>query len=185
MKDFFCKFRGPQHFSHCERQCVDCRIVQYGEKKYTKREVFFIRCAALVVLIVILSLLVSCSPETRVRRILDRNPSMLVTDTVYRDVLTVSPGVSVDTVFSRSTDTVKLYRDRLKVEYFRDTVNKTVYLSGECAPDTVRIKTPVQIKAIRDPAPGPDMLMKVLIGCLLVIAASFLLKGVSSFFGGK
>lgn len=69
----------------------------------------------------------------------------MVYDTVY------TQEVKTDSVFKFRTirDTVFLKQDKLTVKYFYNNTDSTVYLSGECESDTIRVEkiiTNIEIK---------------------------------------
>lgn len=66
-----------------------------------------------------------------------------LTDTVFISQEVILKEVKTDTIFQDVGDTVTLVKERLKVEYYRDTVTNQVYLSGECKTDTVYVDVPV------------------------------------------
>lgn len=61
-------------------------------------------------------------------------------ETVYDTILTES--VKTDSVFKFNTvrDTVFLKQDKLTVKYFYNNTDSTVYLSGKCDSDTIRVE---------------------------------------------
>lgn len=93
------------------------------------------------------------SPEKRHEKLVNKYPYLHQTDsveiqapfTVYIDRITKDT-IFKDRITPGRIDTVRLEKERLKVVYYRD--GDTVYLSGECAADTitktVTIKSPVK-----------------------------------------
>lgn len=66
-------------------------------------------------------------------------------DTVFKNIPVFVAGVAADTVFKTELgDTVVITKDRLKVKYVH-LPGDTVYLKGECLPDTVFVNVPVQV----------------------------------------
>ena len=101
----------------------------------------------------ILVMIIGCTPEKRLARLVQRHPSLVTTDTLIRPVLVPVPEVRAETVFrAKPSDTVILENGRLEIRYerFRDTVK----ISGRCNPDTLRILDTVIVPRIKlVPAP--------------------------------
>lgn len=91
----------------------------------------------------ILFLLTSCA-SWHCRKCLDK--ATVKSDTVFRDTIVYVPSVKIDTVihYDLSTDTLVIEKDKLRIK-FRDIPGPTVYLSGECLPDTLKIEVPVLV----------------------------------------
>jgi hypothetical protein len=71
--------------------------------------------------------------------------AIITSDTVYIEKQGFIPEVKTDTIFeSQEGDTVIIEKDRLKIKYV-NLPGEKVYIEGECAADTVYIKTPVAI----------------------------------------
>lgn len=102
-------------------------------------------------------------------------------DTVYKQIEVVREQVKHDTVFhTKVGDTVIVEKDRLKVVYVR-LPGDSVYIEGECKPDTVRIKVPVEVtNTIKSPPAKVKWWMWLLIGVgagVLVVAILRLTRG--------
>jgi len=86
------------------------------------------------------SFLFSCSPEARLRRLVDRHPELVKHDTITIMDTVIVPEVRVDTVFSatnfcKGNDTIVIEKDRLKlIEYVR---NDSIFIEAECTGDTI------------------------------------------------
>lgn len=89
-------------------------------------------------LLIILLLLVSCSPTERFTRLITKYPYLITTDTVVvRDTITLYvPEVKVDTVVTikELTDTITLTKDRVTVKAWYVPKEKKVYIQGKCDP---------------------------------------------------
>lgn len=106
----------------------------------------------IIFLISIVGLLLSCTPQRRLQRLLERHPELTHIDsvTIHDTIRVIVPEVSVDTVVDVKTllDTVFLEKEQLKVKVWMDKYHK-VYIQGKC--DTVYIdkvitrKIPVRI----------------------------------------
>lgn len=66
-------------------------------------------------------------------------------DTVYKEIHVFIPQVRVDSIFTSSVgDTVYLEKERLKIKYVR-LPGDSVFISGNCEADTVKISVPVTV----------------------------------------
>jgi len=107
------------------------------------KNVFFIALTALII---------SCTPQRRLERLLERHPELTHIDsvTINDTIRVIVPEISVDTVVDIKTllDTVFLEKEQLKVKVWMDKYHK-VYIKGKC--DTIYIdkvvtrKIPVRI----------------------------------------
>jgi len=97
--------------------------------------------------IAVISLLMSCTPQRRFTRLIERHPYLLTTDTLYvHDTVEVTvPEVSVDTIVEMHElhDTIFLEKEQLKVKVYIDR-EKKVYIEGRC--DTVTVQEIIERK---------------------------------------
>lgn len=69
----------------------------------------------------------------------------ITTDTVFKTITVTTKEVKTDTVFtSLPGDTVTIQKDKLKIKYVKLPAD-SVYIFGECQPDTVKIKVPYTV----------------------------------------
>lgn len=125
-------------------------------------------------LILILALF-SCSPEVRLKRLIDRHPEFVKSDTVIVHDTTFIPGSKKDTLFSSSSDTVYLKDGKTIVKYFYNTTEKTNYLSSETKPDTIIkvVKVPVdRVTYVND----YTYLWYIFIGIIILIVIILILR---------
>lgn len=96
--------------------------------------------ATRLLLVGALALTFSCSPNFYCRKCLESGK--LKPDTIRESIAVEVPKVSIDTVLvgypEMVPDTLVIHKDRLTIKY-RDLPGPTVYLAGECAPDTVTV----------------------------------------------
>lgn len=96
--------------------------------------------------ILVILLITSCTPQRRFIRLIDKYPHLLTTDTItiHDTVIVEIPSVVYDTVFTEhffteiTRDTLIIKKERLTVKIFHDTIQKSVYIHGEC--DTVIVE---------------------------------------------
>ena len=89
-----------------------------------------------LVKLILLSSLISCSAQWHLKKAVQKDPLILVKDTLVVTDTVVSPPVAItDTVTLKQHDTITLVKDRLKVEIVK--VNDTITINAECASDTI------------------------------------------------
>ena len=99
-------------------------------------------------LAVILILLVSCSPEKRLSRLVKHHPELKVTDTlIIRDTVSLAL-IQADTVLHIDSlfDTVTISKDRLEVSILR--LHDTLYVQGKCKADTIFFEKKIPFEKI-------------------------------------
>jgi hypothetical protein len=89
----------------------------------------------LVKLTLVLSL-TSCSAQWHLKKAVQKDPSVLAKDTlIVNDTVVVQPVAITDTVILKQHDTIKLVKDRLRVEIVK--VNDTITIDAICDSDTI------------------------------------------------
>lgn len=91
----------------------------------------------------------SCSPTTRLNRLIALHPELKIPDTiVINDTITTSQ-VEADTIIHLDSihDTVIITKDRLEIKLKR--IHDTLYIRGKCKSDTVIIKRTVPVEKIK------------------------------------
>jgi len=111
--------------------------------------------------ILILLLLVSCSPEQRLQRLIKKHPDLIKTETKIDTIYINS--VSVDTIFKQTSDTVTIKENKLTMKYFYNNSDSTVYLSGHCKDSTIIVET---VKTTVNPGDSWEDTLKNNIGLL-------------------
>ena len=100
----------------------------------------------------LITLIISCTPQRRLERLLRKHPELTSIDsmTIHDTIRVIVPEVHLDTIVTLQQlyDTVYLEQEQLKVKVWMDRYNK-VYIQGKC--DTVYIdkivtrKIPIRI----------------------------------------
>ena len=96
-------------------------------------------------------LLSSCSATWHLKRAVQKDPTILESDTlVVKDTVVVPPVVITDTVTTKQHDTIIVQKDRLKVRIVKRL--DTLIIEGQCASDTIvrTIEVPVPSLVMRD-----------------------------------
>ncbi len=89
----------------------------------------------LVKLILVL-FLTSCSAQWHLKKAVQKDPLILVKDTLVVTNTVVSPPVAItDTVIMKQHDTITLVKDRLRVKILK--VNDTITIDAICDSDTI------------------------------------------------
>lgn len=106
----------------------------------------------LIYIIALITLIISCTPQRRLERLLRKHPELTSIDsiTIHDTIRVTVPEVHLDTVVTLQQlyDTVYLEQEQLKVKVWMDRYHK-VYIQGKC--DTVYIdkivtrKIPIRI----------------------------------------
>jgi len=93
-------------------------------------------------------LLVSCSPERRLHRLVTKHPELSRVDTIKIQDTVIVPGTKIDTVFSSSLlhDTVTITQEKLQIQIIE--TNDTIYLNAEVEPDTVILNKEILVDRI-------------------------------------
>ena len=118
-------------------------------------------------------MLLSCSPQKRVERILKNNPYLLAEEIItVRDTVLV-PGIIADTmVITNKADTVEIYKDRLYTRVIR--IMDTLYIHSECFPDTIIIERELTVQKIKELPTGKEKqtagwLFSIFLFCALLL----------------
>ncbi len=106
----------------------------------------------LIYIIAVITLIISCTPQRRLERLLRKHPELTSIDSIiiHDTIRVIVPEVRVDTIVTLEQlyDTVYLEQEQLKVKVWMDKYHK-VYIQGKC--DTVYIdkvvtrKIPIRI----------------------------------------
>jgi len=102
----------------------------------------------LPLLVILTILLISCSPQKRLSRLIKHHPELKVIDTLYiRDTIPI-PRIQADTLLHIDSlfDTVTFKKDRLKVSVLR--LQDTLYLQGKCEADTIFVDRKIPVERI-------------------------------------
>lgn len=102
------------------------------------------------IIIILIGLFYSCSPQTRFNRLIKKHPYLLETDSIsFIDTVKVEvPKVIHDTIIKEhffheiTRDTLVLQKERLTVKIFHDTIKKDVFIQGEC--DTITLEKVIE-----------------------------------------
>jgi len=96
--------------------------------------------------IILLMLLISCSPKDRFTRLIEKHPELLTVDsvTIHDTIRVVVPEVKVDTVVKVNDllDTVFIEKEQLKVKVWMK--GDQVFIEGKC--DTVYVDKIIERK---------------------------------------
>ena len=89
-----------------------------------------------LVKLILVSSLTSCSAQWHLKKAVRKDPMILQKDTLVVVDTVVSPPVAItDTVTLRQHDTIKLVKERLKVQLVK--VNDTITIDAICDSDTI------------------------------------------------
>jgi hypothetical protein len=136
-------------------------------------------------LVPLLFLVISCTPQRRFNRLVEKYPYLLTADTLVvkdtvRDTIRITvPEVSVDTIVNAKDlyDTVTIEKDRVKIKVWR--VKDRVYINGKC--DTIYIEKPIERIVYRkipikyyEKNPLYKILLNSIMGILLILLVLYI-----------
>ena len=99
---------------------------------------------ALITFLLAISL-TACSPQSRLNRIIEKNPELAITNNVtITDTLWLT-NTQIDTIFSSSVDSIFISNDSIQIKYIK--VKDKVYLSGKTVFKPVIRERIVSVKA--------------------------------------
>jgi len=106
-------------------------------------------CRLLLSLIVLVSLLASCSPATRLQRLLAHHPELSVVDSLHFKDTVIVPGLKIDTsvVFMNKIDSIVLHKDSFHLVVKQ--VHDTFVIHSELERDTIYINRTVPVSKIK------------------------------------
>lgn len=141
-----------------------------------------------IVIIIFAVLLLACSPQKRMNKLIDKHPEFVQNDTlVFNDTIYIE-SVKADTVLwiDSMIDTVLIEKDNLKIRtVFRDN---QIYIEGECESDTIYYTKEVPVEKVvylEDPpwAYANRFIKRWLKWIVLLFMALGVAKIVKGFFG--
>jgi hypothetical protein len=103
---------------------------------------------AKIILILSFLLILSCSPQRKLKRLIRKYPELTQNDTiVFRDTFYIKE-VRVDTaiLLSNLHDTIIIIRDNLEI--IANVFNDTLYITGRCLGDTIYIESKIPVSKI-------------------------------------
>ena len=102
----------------------------------------------LLLFIITVLLLYSCSPQYRLHRLVTKHPELTRVDTIKIQDSVFVPGINIDTFFSTSLlyDTVTITQEKLQIQLIE--INDTIYLNAEVEPDTIIITKEIPVQRI-------------------------------------
>lgn len=130
--------------------------------------------------LLLIVLIVGCSPVKRIQRICERHPRVCEKDTLHIIDTLITQAVRADTVVRYQIgDTIVLRKDKLTV---RTIIRKdTIYQTGECAADTViKYRTIVRDKVIIEDKKVSGWLIWLVFGGVIVgiFLAAWITRGI-------
>ena len=101
-----------------------------------------------LVKIILICLIVGCSPQKRLNRLLTKYPNLTEKDTiVLRDTVTIQNYVhDTTTVLEFHDTTTVINNERVILKYFHDSLTKEIHHYVECKGDTVYVEKPYYVE---------------------------------------
>ena len=76
-----------------------------------------------------------CSSQYHLRKAIQKDPTILLTDTIVDTVTFITETITTDSTFLISRDTIVIVKDKLTIKHFIH--NDSVTIWGECEGDTI------------------------------------------------
>ncbi len=99
---------------------------------------------------ILILLLVSCSPQKRLNRLISKNPDLIQLDTlIVRDTIVIE-SFNYDTVttFKYSDTTIIVNTEKVLARYYYDTLRQEIWHEIECKEDTIFYEKLVQVEKV-------------------------------------
>ena len=99
---------------------------------------------------ILILLLVSCSPQKRLNRLITKNPDLIQLDTlIVRDTIVVN-SYNYDTVttFKYSDTTIIVNTEKVLAKYYFDTLRQEIWHQIECKEDTIFYEKLVPVEKV-------------------------------------
>lgn len=99
---------------------------------------------------ILILLLVSCSPQKRLNRLITKNPDLIQLDTlIVRDTIVVN-SYNYDTVttFKYSDTTIIVNTEKVLARYYYDTLRQEIWHEIECKEDTIFYEKLVPVEKV-------------------------------------
>lgn len=122
--------------------------------------------------ITLLSLLfLTCTPQKKLRRLVKKNPELVMNDTIIVKDTVIVPKDSISEVYVYETflekihDTVRIENEKVRVQIVRELDSVVIY--AECKPDTIYTTNEVVVEKIVYPDDKTNWGLIVLIGLII------------------
>lgn len=114
-----------------------------------KREINIIVVLLALLTAIFVFVLSSCSPQSRIQRIIDRHPELTIRDTIIDLDTFVTRETHVDSVFSmvQLTDTVAIEKENLKIKLLWK--HDSIYVFGKVMADTIYVTEQIPVEKIK------------------------------------
>ncbi len=99
-----------------------------------------------LIYIFLLLILVSCTPQKRLQRLLNHHPELIQIDTIfYKDTILINE-VKLDTIFENNFDTIFFEKENIKIQLIKK--DSLIYLSAKKITDTIFINKSFPVEKI-------------------------------------
>ena len=99
---------------------------------------------------ILILLLVSCSPQKRLNRLISKNPNLIQLDTlIVRDTIVIeSYNYDTVTTFKYSDTTIIVNTEKVLARYYYDTLRQEIWHQIECKEDTIFYEKLVPVEKV-------------------------------------
>jgi hypothetical protein len=103
-----------------------------------------------IVQILVVCLLVACSPQKRLNRLIDKHPNLIQLDTIKIVDTIVIESYNYDTIttFKYSDTTIIINTEKVLARYYYDTLRQEIWHEIECKNDTIYYEKLVPIEKV-------------------------------------
>ena len=102
---------------------------------------------------ILLLVLISCSPQKRLQRLVKNHPQLMQKDTiiveVHDTIIVESSSIDTITQFFHSDTITVINSERLTLKYFYDTITKNIYHDVLIKTDTIFYETQIPVEVER------------------------------------
>ena len=139
----------------------------------------------IVLLIVFLIGVISCSPQQRLQRLIKKNPQLIQLDTIRIIDTVVIESYNYDTLtnFVFSDTTTVINNEKVILKYFYDTLKKEIHHYVECIGDTIIKEKVIQVeKVVFKELSWWEQYKTIILILSLIVGVLFILKKLGKIF---
>lgn len=127
--------------------------------------------------IILILLLTQCTPQQRIQRIAKKYNLSLIDSIIVRDTVIIQTyKIDTTTIIKHNHTTEVINNDRVRLQYFYDTLTREIWHEVECKGDTVYLEKVVYFdKIVVEESPLIKRVSWSIIGLLLIVGLVYAL----------